>query len=151
MPDRPHLGEHRLGQLQPPLLDHDSGLSAVVLDTVGDYAPHAATDPPSAYDRGPDDSMDDCLEPAGIFTAYAACAAALDDWHAPGQPGPRPPGRLRRLSPPTSVRSRAYSPGRSTNWCTTRTDAETPAPRRPFQPRVRRSNGDIRDGLSRRS
>jgi hypothetical protein len=31
--------------------------------------------------------------------AVAAAAAALDEWHARGRVGPRPPGRLRRHRP----------------------------------------------------
>ena len=49
-------------------------------------------------DRG--DELADCVEPAGMFAAYAETAAALDAWHAGGRSGPRPPGRLRRLEPP---------------------------------------------------
>ncbi|WP_321163701.1 MULTISPECIES: phospholipase D family protein [unclassified Nocardioides] len=80
---------------------HDSELSAVVLDTAGDYARTLRLTLAAEHlDRGPDDPMEDCIEPAGIFNAYADCAAALDSWHAGGQQGPRPPGRLRRLSPP---------------------------------------------------
>ena len=43
----------------------------------------------------------DLHEAAGLFTAFAATARALDAWHAGGRPGPRPPGRLRsyRIEP----------------------------------------------------
>ena len=44
--------------------------------------------------------MADCVDPAGMFDAYAAPPSALDAWHEAGRAGPRPPGRLRRLSPP---------------------------------------------------
>ena len=44
--------------------------------------------------------MRDCLDPAGMIDAYAAHASALEDWHAAGRQGPRPPGRLRRLPIP---------------------------------------------------
>ena len=49
--------------------------------------------------------MADCVEPAGMFAAFAEAAAPLDAWHAGGQVGPRPPGRLRRLEPPGSAGS----------------------------------------------
>jgi phosphatidylserine/phosphatidylglycerophosphate/cardiolipin synthase-like enzyme len=42
----------------------------------------------------------DCVEPEGMVAAYAACAVALDRWHAGGRQGPRPPGRLRHLDVP---------------------------------------------------
>ena len=80
---------------------HDSELSAVVLDTAGDYARSLRLELAAEHlGRDSDAAMTDCVEPAAMFTAYADCAAALDDWHASGQQGPRPPGRLRRLSPP---------------------------------------------------
>ncbi len=81
---------------------HDSELSAVVLDTAGDYARDLRLTLAAEHlDRDPEhDPMDDCREPTGMFATYAACAAALDDWHAGGRVGPRPAGRLRRLSPP---------------------------------------------------
>ena len=45
--------------------------------------------------------MADCVDPAGLFDAYAASADRLDAWHAQGRAGERPPGRLRRLPLPT--------------------------------------------------
>ena len=89
---------------------HDSELSAVVVDQGPD--PHAyarrlrLTLAAEHLDRDvedPDallDVMVDCVEPEGMFTAYAEAAAALDRWHDSGRVGPRPPGRLRRLEPP---------------------------------------------------
>ena len=53
-----------------------------------------------AFEEDSEDAMSDCIEPAGMFAAYAECAAALDGWYAGGRAGPRPPGRLRRLEPP---------------------------------------------------
>ena len=44
--------------------------------------------------------MADCVDEHGMFDAYAASADRLDAWHAGGQVGPRPSGRLRRLEPP---------------------------------------------------
>jgi phosphatidylserine/phosphatidylglycerophosphate/cardiolipin synthase-like enzyme len=78
---------------------HDSELSAVVVDTAGDFARRLRLTLAAEHlDR--DDAMADCVEPAGMFRAFADCAAALDHWHAGGRVGPRPPGRLRRLDPP---------------------------------------------------
>jgi len=78
---------------------HDSELSAVVIDTAGDYARTLRLCLAAEHlDR--DDELADCEEPAGMFAAYAECAAALDGWYAAGRAGPRPPGRLRRLEPP---------------------------------------------------
>jgi phosphatidylserine/phosphatidylglycerophosphate/cardiolipin synthase-like enzyme len=80
---------------------HDSELSAVVVDTAGDYARTLRLQLAAEHlDRDPDDPMTDCVEPAGMFAAYAEAAAGLDGWYAAGQVGPRPPGRLRRLEPP---------------------------------------------------
>jgi phosphatidylserine/phosphatidylglycerophosphate/cardiolipin synthase-like enzyme len=41
--------------------------------------------------------MADCLDPHGMFDAFAASAAALQEWHDNGGVGDRPPGRLRPL------------------------------------------------------
>ena len=82
---------------------HDSELSAVVVDERGEYARRLRLTLAAEHlDRSPDtpDSLADCVDPAGMFEAYAGCAAALDAWHEGGQVGPRPPGRLRRLDPP---------------------------------------------------
>ena len=89
---------------------HDSELSAVVVDRGAD---------PQAYGRrlrltlaaehldrevgSPDrllEVMGDCVEPEGLFAAYAEAAAGLDAWWDAGRVGPRPSGRLRRLQPP---------------------------------------------------
>jgi phosphatidylserine/phosphatidylglycerophosphate/cardiolipin synthase-like enzyme len=79
---------------------HDSELSAVVMDPAGDYARKLRLGLAAEHlDRSPGD-MDDCVDAAGMFAAYAECADALDRWHAGGTAGPRPPGRLRRLQPP---------------------------------------------------
>jgi phosphatidylserine/phosphatidylglycerophosphate/cardiolipin synthase-like enzyme len=100
---------------------HDSELSAVVLDTAGgDHAAYARrlrlTLAAEHLDREPDESaspqgpMADCLDPAGMFTAFADSAARLDAWHDGGCVGPRPQGRLRRLEPPElTLRSRVLA------------------------------------------
>jgi phosphatidylserine/phosphatidylglycerophosphate/cardiolipin synthase-like enzyme len=42
----------------------------------------------------------DLTDPVGFFAAYAKSAQELDAWHASGQVGARPPGRLRAYRPP---------------------------------------------------
>lgn len=82
---------------------HDSELSAVVLDTAGEFARRLRLDLAAEHlDRDPDDpdAVADCVDPQGMFAAYADAAAALDGWYDGGRRGPRPPGRLRRLEPP---------------------------------------------------
>jgi len=80
---------------------HDSELSAVVLDPDEEFARTLRLTLAAEHlDRRPEDSMTDCVEAAGMFATYADSAAALDQWHAGGRVGPRPPGRLRRLQPP---------------------------------------------------
>jgi hypothetical protein len=54
--------------------------------------------------------MADCVEPAGMYDAYAAGADRLEAWHRGGHVGPRPPGRLRPIPlPPLSSRTRAWA------------------------------------------
>lgn len=85
---------------------HDSELSAVVLDE--SYARDLRLTLAAEHldrldqvaDRGLADVMADCLEPEGMFAAYAEAAERLEAWHAAGRPGTRPPGRLRRLPIP---------------------------------------------------
>ncbi|GAB2776018.1 phospholipase D-like domain-containing protein [Nocardioides salsibiostraticola] len=82
---------------------HDSELSAVVIDTAGEYARTLRLTLAAEHlDRDPETpgSMDDCVDPVDMFHTYAASAARLDAWHEGGQAGPRPAGRLRRLQPP---------------------------------------------------
>ncbi|AKT52635.1 phospholipase D family protein [Arsenicicoccus sp. oral taxon 190] len=92
---------------------HDSELSAVVWDDEGgDHSAYArrlrlrlAAEhlgrelSPDPSDAELADVMADCLTAEGTFAAYAACARRLDEWHAGGEVGERPPGRLRRLAP----------------------------------------------------
>jgi len=85
---------------------HDSELTAVVLD--GGYGRDLrltlAAEHLDRLDRveseGLEKVMADCLDPAGMFDAYADHADRLDAWHAGGRRGERPPGRLRRLHVP---------------------------------------------------
>jgi phosphatidylserine/phosphatidylglycerophosphate/cardiolipin synthase-like enzyme len=99
---------------------HDSELSAVVVER-GDAGPARyardlrLTLAAEHLDRSADPAtlaevMADCVDPAGMFDAYARAAEGLDAWHESGRSGPRPPGRLRRLSPPElSRRSRVLA------------------------------------------
>jgi phosphatidylserine/phosphatidylglycerophosphate/cardiolipin synthase-like enzyme len=85
---------------------HDSELSVVVLDH--DYSLDlrltlAAEHLDRLDDVGTDglrEVMADCIDPKGMFDAYAASAARLEAWHAGGSRGKRPPGRLRPLPVP---------------------------------------------------
>ncbi|MET0930012.1 MAG: phospholipase D family protein [Aeromicrobium sp.] len=80
---------------------HDSELTAAVIDLADDgtYARDLRlTLAREHLDRT--DDLDDCVDPHGMFDAFAATAAELDRWHAGGRVGDRPPGRLRRLEPP---------------------------------------------------
>lgn len=47
------------------------------------------------------EAMADCVDARGMFETVAAAADALEKWHAAGQVGPRPPGRLRLLPLPS--------------------------------------------------
>ena len=99
---------------------HDSELSAVVVDRSSDDDPAHASyarrlrlalaaehlDRPFDPEVDADDEssllrvMADCVDPVGMFDAFADAARGLDAWHEGGRQGPRPVGRLRRLSPP---------------------------------------------------
>ena len=89
---------------------HDSELSAVVVDPgAADHSPYARrlrlTLAAEHLDREVDDDsllevMDDCVDAAGMFSAYAETAARLDAWHDGGRVGERPAGRLRKLPAP---------------------------------------------------
>jgi phosphatidylserine/phosphatidylglycerophosphate/cardiolipin synthase-like enzyme len=92
---------------------HDSELSAVVLDP--DYALDLRLTLAAEHlDRLGEVSsgelravMADCVDPAGLYDAYAASAAALETWHDGGRVGERPPGRLRPIPlPPLSRTAR---------------------------------------------
>ncbi|MEO6821168.1 MAG: phospholipase D-like domain-containing protein [Candidatus Nanopelagicales bacterium] len=94
---------------------HDSELSIAVLDEERDHRePHdvAGTGDGARVfardlrlqlwaehlDRGPED-LDDLLEPAEGFAAFARQADALQAWYDSGSSEPRPPGRIRRHQP----------------------------------------------------
>ncbi|WP_027861096.1 phospholipase D-like domain-containing protein [Marmoricola sp. URHB0036] len=89
---------------------HDSELTAAVVDpSADDHSPYVRrlrlALAAEHLDREVDDEsllevMGDCVDAEGMFAAYAETARRLDDWHANGQVGQRPPGRLRRLQEP---------------------------------------------------
>jgi phosphatidylserine/phosphatidylglycerophosphate/cardiolipin synthase-like enzyme len=92
---------------------HDSELSAVVLDR--DYALDLRLTLAAEHlDRLEDvgsgglrEVMADCVDPAGLYDAYAASAMRLEAWHDGGRVGERPPGRLRPIPlPPLSRTAR---------------------------------------------
>jgi phosphatidylserine/phosphatidylglycerophosphate/cardiolipin synthase-like enzyme len=76
---------------------HDSELSCAVLDDTGVFARDLRLRLMREHlDRAADGSQDDGIaDPDTAVRAMVACAAALDEWYAGGQRGPRPPGRLR--------------------------------------------------------
>jgi phosphatidylserine/phosphatidylglycerophosphate/cardiolipin synthase-like enzyme len=92
---------------------HDSELSCAVLDGTRDE--RAPTDPAGTGDgarvyarelrlRLMAEHLDlatpaDLVDPAGAVRAVDAAADALEEWHAAGRRGPRPPGRLRHHRP----------------------------------------------------
>jgi phosphatidylserine/phosphatidylglycerophosphate/cardiolipin synthase-like enzyme len=96
---------------------HDSELSCAVLDDTRDERepsdPAGRGDGARVFarelrlrlmrehlDRGGDGSDDDGLiDPGTAVEVVVAMAKALDDWHAGGGNGPRPPGRLRTHRP----------------------------------------------------
>jgi phosphatidylserine/phosphatidylglycerophosphate/cardiolipin synthase-like enzyme len=85
---------------------HDSELSAIVLHE--EYARDLRLTLAAEHlDRLPDVSADgvheamaDCLDPAGMYGAFADAAERLEAWHRNGRVGERPPGRLRPLPQP---------------------------------------------------
>ena len=80
---------------------HDSELSAAIVDLAeeADYARQLRLTLAAEHlDRT--DDLHDCVDPHGMFAAFADAAAKLDRWHADGRVGQRPAGRLRRLEPP---------------------------------------------------
>ncbi|MGJ9422396.1 phospholipase D family protein [Aeromicrobium sp. CF3.5] len=101
---------------------HDSELSAVVVDTsADDHSPYARrlrlTLAAEHLDRDVDttqvdtvqpdsllETMADCIDAPDFFAAFEESADRLDEWHANGQRGLRPPGRLRRQVVPEPSR-----------------------------------------------
>jgi phosphatidylserine/phosphatidylglycerophosphate/cardiolipin synthase-like enzyme len=79
----------------------DSELSCAVLDEAGAYARDLRLTLAREHLDRADGDDEDLRDPAAMFGALAASARKLDDWHAAGRVGPRPPGRLRTYRPPT--------------------------------------------------
>jgi phosphatidylserine/phosphatidylglycerophosphate/cardiolipin synthase-like enzyme len=77
----------------------DTELTAAVLDS-GFAADLRLTAAREHLGRADGDDGD-LRDPHLAFTAFAKAAQELDDWHANGCRGPRPPGRLRAYRPPT--------------------------------------------------
>jgi phosphatidylserine/phosphatidylglycerophosphate/cardiolipin synthase-like enzyme len=95
---------------------HDSELTAVVLDE--EYARDLRLTLAAEHldrlsevaDRGLRGVMTDCLDPAGMYDAYAASAGRLQAWYDAGRTGERPPGRLRPIPLPRLSRlTRAWA------------------------------------------
>jgi hypothetical protein len=54
--------------------------------------------------------MSDCVDPAGMYDAYAEAADRLEAWHRGGREGDRPTGRLRPIPlPPLTKLTRAWA------------------------------------------
>ena len=129
---------------------HDSELSAVVLDEeyARDLRLTLAAEHLDRLDevarRGLREVMADCVEPAGLYDAYAAGAARLEAWHRGGRVGERPPGRLRPIPLPTLSTAARCSPGFRSTSCTIPTDDPVPSEEKrstdaPDDPRARRA------------
>ncbi|HEY3534872.1 MAG TPA: phospholipase D family protein [Pedococcus sp.] len=95
---------------------HDSELTAVVLDEeyARDLRLSLAAEHLDRLDdvagRGLAEAMADCLDPAGMYDAFAAAADRLEQWHRNGRTGDRPAGRLRPIPlPPLSRYTRTWA------------------------------------------
>jgi phosphatidylserine/phosphatidylglycerophosphate/cardiolipin synthase-like enzyme len=85
----------------------DSELSCAVLDEAGTYARDLRLTLAREHLDRADGDDDDLRDPVAAFDAFAASARKLDDWHAEGRIGPRPPGRLRANEPPVLTATKA--------------------------------------------
>jgi phosphatidylserine/phosphatidylglycerophosphate/cardiolipin synthase-like enzyme len=81
---------------------HDSELSAIVVDSEGEYARRLRLTLAAEHlGRGEDPgAAADCVDVGEMYAVFEQTATALDDWYAGGRVGPKPPGRLRRLHLP---------------------------------------------------
>jgi phosphatidylserine/phosphatidylglycerophosphate/cardiolipin synthase-like enzyme len=80
---------------------HDSELACAVFDETGAFARDLRLRLMREHlDRDADGrGDDDLLDPKSAIAALAASASALEEWHAAGRVGTRPPGRLRPHEP----------------------------------------------------
>ncbi len=116
---------------------HDSEVSCAVLDATADSRrpadPAGLGDGARSYardlrltlarehlDRADGDDAD-LVDPVTAFDAFRDAATALDRWHARGQRGDRPPGRLRTVASPELGRWTSLWAQPLTRSCTTRT------------------------------
>jgi phosphatidylserine/phosphatidylglycerophosphate/cardiolipin synthase-like enzyme len=94
---------------------HDSELTAAVWDeaaagTADSYGVALRTALAREHLDLADDDPAGLADPDALFTAFAASATALQQWHDSGGAGPRPPGRLRPLGPaPLPRRTRLWA------------------------------------------
>jgi phosphatidylserine/phosphatidylglycerophosphate/cardiolipin synthase-like enzyme len=79
---------------------HDSELSVAFVDTAGEGTPRALRLELAAEHLGVAAEGRGLDDPVDWFEAFRDAAAALDDWHAGGRVGPRPPGHLRAYVQP---------------------------------------------------
>ena len=138
---RRRLGDDRLGQPEPALLDprqravdrrprrdarrtrpagpgRASGTARASSPAISGSSCGASTSAAAPT------TSDDLLDPDEAFAAFARQAKDLEDWDASGRAGPRPPGRV--MQTPSRGHQRPSSVGglrRSTDSCTTRTVA----------------------------
>lgn len=106
---------------------HDSELSCAVLDEERDERAPAVIDgfgdgarrfarqlrlalAREHLDRADGDDAD-LVDPERMFAAFRASAQRLDEWHANGERGPRPAGRLRTLPDESLTRTRMLLAG----------------------------------------
>ena len=106
---------------------HDSELSAVVIDEKDEFARDLRLTLAAEHlDRSPEE-MSDCVDPAGMFAAYADGGRRARRVARPAAGSAR--GRLDACAGSTRRGSgcwRAPSPCRRTSSCTTRTDGPKP-------------------------
>jgi phosphatidylserine/phosphatidylglycerophosphate/cardiolipin synthase-like enzyme len=89
---------------------HDSELSVAFLDTAGEGSPRELRLTLAEEHLGGTAEGRDLRDPVDWFEAFRDAARALDDWHAGGRVGPRPPGRLRQyVQPPVGRFTRLWA------------------------------------------
>jgi phosphatidylserine/phosphatidylglycerophosphate/cardiolipin synthase-like enzyme len=89
---------------------HDSELSVAFVDTAGEGTPRALRLTLAEEHLGAAADGRDLTDPVAWFDAFRDAARALDDWHAGGQVGPRPPGHLRQyVQPPVGRLTRLWA------------------------------------------